>query len=202
MPAEVLVMCPACGRPQPAGGARCIACGAPLPDAPVPHESGPFLSVELGGGRSLVGEGGQLTYRVSPSAPAQVMELGRLRELALESRAFREALLLLAFIVPGVLAHTPAPRFLSFGMAVLGVVLAATCRVHALVLETSTGGRLRWSLGLARRGSARDEALLAAWGTLVSAVRARGVVVRDATGAVLASPEPPPGPASDDGPRA
>ncbi|MCP3101423.1 hypothetical protein LZ198_21345 [Myxococcus sp. K15C18031901] len=169
----------------------------------MPPAEGPFLSAELGGGRSLVGEGGRLSYRLSPSAPPQVVELGRLRELSLESRAFREALLLLAFVPLGVLAQAPALRFLSFGMAVLGVLLAATCRVHTLMLELSAGSLLRWSLGLARRGSERDEALLTVWRTLVAAVRARGVVVRDAAGAVLTSAEPePPRPDANDGPRA
>ncbi len=42
MPAEVLVMCPACARPQPSASA-CVHCGAALPEAPRPPGSSDAL---------------------------------------------------------------------------------------------------------------------------------------------------------------
>lgn len=196
-------MCKACGRPQPAGGAQCLACGAPLPDAPLPAPPGPvapFLAADLGGGRVLTGEGERLTYQSGTAEPPQVVELGSLRRLELHTRFFREALALGAFAILGFVARAPVLKAFAFAMAALGVVLAVLCRSHALVLETSGRGRLRWPLGLARRGSERDARLLAAWDTLAGVVRARGVPVRAAGLRVEAPPPRPPG--SGDGPRA
>ncbi|WP_338865290.1 zinc ribbon domain-containing protein [Myxococcus stipitatus] len=196
MPTEVLVMCPACGHPQPAGGARCSACGASLPEAPVPAPTGPFVSVDLGAGHSLVGENGRLTYQMPHGVPPSVVDLAQLRALTLESRPFFEALLLTAFGVLGVVASGLALKLVAFALAGLGVLLAAVCRVHALVLEVSSGASVRWSLGLARRGSERDARLLEGWRALALSLRARDVVVRDADGAAPIPPqsEPPEGP--------
>nr|BDT35882.1 zinc ribbon domain-containing protein [Myxococcus sp. MH1] len=198
MPTEVLVMCTACGRPQAAGGARCIACGAPLPEAPLPAPPpadvpppappGPFLTADLGGGRQLVGEAGRLSYRMAEGVSPRVVELVHLRALTLESRPFLEALMLCGFGALGAVTSVLVLKVVAFGLTALGVLLAAVCRVHTLVLETSTGGTTRWSLGLARRGSERDARLLQAWRTLASAVKARGVVVTDADGRPVDGP--------------
>jgi hypothetical protein len=197
-------MCKACGRPQPAGGSQCFACGATLPDAPLPAAPGPvapFLAADLGGGRTLTGEGERLTYQPGALEPARVLELGSLRRLELHTRFFREALALTAFALLGFAARAPALKAVSFGVAALGVLLAVLCRSHALVLETEAGKRLRWPLGLARRGSERDARLLAAWEALAGVVRARGVPVRVAGARHVEPPVPrPPGPG--DGPRA
>ncbi|HZI15352.1 MAG TPA: hypothetical protein VE153_33580 [Myxococcus sp.] len=196
-------MCKACGRPQPAGGTQCIACGAPLPDAPLPPASSPaapFLSADLGGGRTLTGQGERLAYQPGTNEPERVVELGNLRRLELQTRFFREALALGAFALLGFAARAPVLKAVAFGLAALGVVLAVLCRSHALVLETASG-RLRWPLGLARRGSERDARLLAAWETLAGVVRARGVPVRRA-GALLVEPPVPRPPGPGDGPRA
>lgn len=205
MPVEVLVMCGACGRPQPAGGPRCVECGAALPDAPRPAASeprAPFLAADLGGGRTLSGEGERLSYRGGTTEPPQVVDLGNLRGLELQTRFFREALALGAFAVLGFVARAPALKAVAFGVAVLGVLLAVLCRSHVLVLETSAPGRMRWPLGLARRGSARDAHLLAAWDTLAEVVRARGVPVRVAGTQRTQAPPPPRPPGPHDGPRA
>ncbi|WP_246356646.1 hypothetical protein [Pyxidicoccus fallax] len=197
-------MCGACGRPQAAGGPRCIACGAPLPDAPLPGapvSQAPFLDADLGGGRALSGEGERLSYRSSASESPQVVDLGSLRGVELRTRAFVEALALGAFALLGFVARAPALKVVAFGVAALGVLLAAVCRSHVLVLETSPTGRVRWPLGLARRGSERDARLLAAWETLAGVVRARGVPVRAVgSGREVQPPPQPPGP--HDGPRA
>ncbi len=197
-------MCGACGRPQPAGSPHCIACGAPLPEAPrptTPRAGTPFLAADLGGGRSLSGEGERLSYRAGPTGEPQVVELGSLRGLELETHFFREALLLAGFALLGFVAHAPALKVVAFGVAALGVLLAVVCRSHVLVLETSAPGRVRWPLGLARRGSERDARLLSAWDTLAGVVRARGVPVRVA-GSPSEPPPPLPPPGTHDGPRA
>lgn len=198
-------MCGACGRPQPAGGPRCIACGAPLPDAPLPpaapRAGASFLDADLGGGRFLSGEGERLSYRAAPGQSPQEVDLGSLRGVELRTHFFREALILVAFAVPGFVAHAPALKVLCFAVAALGVLLAVVCRSHVLVLETSAPGRVRWPLGLARRGSERDVRLLAAWEVLADVVRARGVPVR-VTGSRQAQPPPPKPPGPHDGPRA
>lgn len=196
-------MCDACGRPQPAGGPHCIACGAPLPEAPLPsapRAGPPFLAADLGGGRTLSGEGERLSYRAGPKGEPQVVDLGSLRGLELETRLFREALVLGAFALLGFVARAPALKVVAFGVAALGVLLAVLCRSHVLVLETSAPGRVRWPLGLARRGSERDARLLSAWNTLARVVRARGVPVRVAGSRTELPPPRPPGPR--DGPRA
>ncbi|WP_342374741.1 hypothetical protein NVS55_25805 [Myxococcus stipitatus] len=161
-----------------------------------PAPSGPFVSVDLGAGHSLEGDHGRLTYRIAPGISPSVVELAQLRALTLESRPFFEALLLTAFGVLGVVASSLALKVVAFGLAGVGVLLAAVCRVHALVLEVASGASVRWSLGLARRGSERDAKLLAAWRSLAQALRARDVVVRDADGAapLPLSSEPPEGP--------
>jgi hypothetical protein len=119
----------------------------------------------------------------------------------LRTHFFREALILVAFAVPGFLAHATALKVLCFAVAALGVLLAAVCRSHVLVLETSSPGRVRWPLGLARRGSERDVRLMAAWDTLAGVVRARGVPVR-VVGSRPAQAPPPSAPGPHDGPRA
>lgn len=164
-----------------------------MPPAP---PSGPFVSVDLGAGHSLVGEHGRLTYRIAPGLPPSVVELAQLRALTLESRPFFEALLLTAFGVLGVVDSTLALKVVAFALAGLGVLLAVVCQVRALVLEMDSSASVRWSLGLARRGSERDAKLLGAWRALAQALRARNVVVRDADGAASLPPpsEPPDGP--------
>ncbi|WP_239988970.1 hypothetical protein [Corallococcus macrosporus] len=164
---------------------------APLPGGPAPGE--PFFVADLGGGRMLSGHGTRLFYQPHPSVMVPPVELDSLREARLESRFFREALALAAFALLGLLAQPPALKVLGFGMAALGVLLAATCRSHGLVLVPRRGPEVRWALGLARRGSSRDTRLLATWASLAEALRVRGVAV---------TRETPPPRDSDGGPSA
>ncbi|WP_426753204.1 hypothetical protein [Myxococcus sp. Y35] len=200
MPAEVLVMCSACGRPQSAGRPRCIACEALLPEAPLPGGPAPgqpFFAADLGGGRMLSGEGTRLFYQPHPSVMVPPVELDSLREVRLESRFFREALALTAFALLGFVAAALALKLFAFGMAALGVLLALTCRSHVLILEPRQGKAVHWPLGLARRGSPRDTRLLAAWGALAEALRIRGVAAPGAEGNGPSAPD-----AWGDGPHA
>ncbi|WP_284667771.1 hypothetical protein [Myxococcus sp. SDU36] len=166
---------------------------APLPGGPAPGE--PFFVANLGGGRTLSGQGTRLSYQPHPSVMVPPVELDSLREARLESRYFREALALTVFALLGLWAQPVALKVLGLGMAALGVLLALTCRSHGLVLVPRQGPTVRWPLGLARRGSSRDTRLLAAWTSLAEALRVRGV-------AVDGEPPPPPPPMRDGGPLA
>src|SRR5437868_5279893 len=93
MPAQVLVMCPECGRPQPGGSEACIACGARLPPALPPSGRdqvldafSPFLEADLGRGRVLTLSKRRLEWRSGYEGDAQVFELSELKSLELSRR--------------------------------------------------------------------------------------------------------------------
>lgn len=165
MPTEVLVMCEGCGRPQPARPGPCVACGAALPEAPLPAPAAPkppFLDLDLGGGRTLSGAEGRLTYRAETSAPPVVVELRNLQDAPLRHRPLFEALVpAVALAAPCAVVHALRPLAAVF--LFLGVVAAACWRRYALELQPVGGVPLRWSLGGVRRGSSREASLLAAW---------------------------------------
>jgi hypothetical protein len=175
-------MCSRCGRPQKAGAGRCVACGAELPEAPLPAGSGgsaaaPFLSAELAGGRVLVGEGNRLSYRPGGAATPFLLELPGLRRVSLVHRPRYEALALTA-VALGVLPWVPAGvKGLLVLVALVGVGLAFSGRRYTLVLESSGEGETRWDLGAVQRGSPMEQRVRAAWSTLSDVVRARGVQV-------------------------
>ncbi len=177
-------MCTRCGRPQKAEAGRCAACGAPLPEAPLPRGSGsavePFLSAELAGGRVLIGEGNRLSFRPGASATPFLLELTGLRRLSLEHRPRYETLALTAGVLV-VLPFVPqvAVRVLLGLLALAGVVLALSGRRYTLVLESSGSVQTRWDLGAVRRGSSMEQRVRAAWLTLSDEVRARGVEVHE-----------------------
>ncbi|WNG35903.1 hypothetical protein F0U61_21175 [Archangium violaceum] len=184
MPTEVLVMCSRCGRPQRAGAGRCAACGAVLPDAPLPLRTGspvagPFLSAELAGGRVLVGEGNRLSFRPGASATPFLFELPGLRRLSLVHRPRYEALALTVGAL-GVLPFVQvAPARVLLGLlALVGVVLALLVRRYTLVLDSGQG-ETRWDLGPVLRGSPMELRVRTAWRTLTDVVRARGIEVRE-----------------------
>lgn len=165
MPTEVLVMCEGCGRPQPARPGHCVACGAVLPEAPLPAPSAPkppFLDLDLGGGRTLSGGEGRLTYRAETSAPPVVVELRNVQEAPLRHRPLFEALVP-AVALAALCAAVPSLRALAAGFLFLGVVATAAWRRYALELKLSASPSLRWPLGSMRRGSRQEESLLAGW---------------------------------------
>ncbi len=177
-------MCSRCGRPQRAGAGRCAACGAELPEAPLPppvgSSPGPYLSAELAGGRVLVGEGNRLSFRPGAAATPFLLELPGLRRLSLVHRPRYEALLLTA-VALGLLPFVPlmVARGVLGLVALAGVALALSGRRYTLVLESSGQVETRWDLGAVQRGSLLEQRLRAAWSTLSGVVRARGVEVRE-----------------------
>jgi hypothetical protein len=177
-------MCTRCGRPQRAGVGRCAACGAELPEAPLPSavgaRGGPFLSAELAGGRVLVGEGNRLSFRPGASATPFLLELPNLRRLSLVHRPRYEALLL-TLVALGVLPFVPlvAVRVFLGLVALGGVALVFSGRRYMLALESVGGVATRWDLGAVQRGSSMEQRLWSAWSTLADVVRSRGVEVRE-----------------------
>jgi hypothetical protein len=194
VPTEVLVMCKRCGRPQQAGAGHCTACGAELPEAPLPLSADatsqrPFFSAELGGGRVLTGEGNRLSFRPGASATPFLLELPTLRRLELVHRPRYEALALTV----GALVVLPfvslgAVRVLLGLVALVGVALALSGRRYTLSLVSSSGVRTRWELGTVRRGSQAEQRVRSAWLTLASVVRSRGVEVKSGSSSDGASP--------------
>ncbi len=184
MPTEVLVMCTRCGRPQQAGAGRCVACGAELPEAPLPPTAGPstspFLAVEFGGGRVLTGEGNRLAFRPGASATPFLLELSTLRRLSLVRELRPEAIVLVAgALVALVLAPWEAVRVVLGLLVLVGVAFVVGWRRYRLLLESVSGVETRWALGTVRRGSSEDQRLRAAWALLAEAMRARGVEVSE-----------------------
>lgn len=169
-------MCKACGRPQQAASRNCLACGAVLPEAPLPAPSAPkppLLDVDLGGGRRLSGSEGRLTFLADPVAPPVVVELGNLQDVALRHRPFYEALGL-AVVVAVASLFVPALRPLAIlPVPLVAIALAAAWRRHTLVLTVVGGPPVRWVLGLARRGSAREARLQGAFLRLTEVLHSR-----------------------------
>lgn len=184
MPTEVLVMCTGCGRPQPARSGPCVACGALLPDAPRPAASAPevpFLSLEWGG-RGLRGEDRRLTYRADAATPPVIVELGNLRDVALGRRLFVEALAVVPLAV--VLAIlVPSLRPVTMGLGGLALLVALLWRRYFLVVRGLNGEHMRWPLGTARVGSGKARHIDEAWTAAAPVLAARGVAVREGTGA-------------------
>lgn len=181
MPTEVLVMCTGCGRPQAAGQALCVACGAPLPDAPMPAKSSPeapFLLLDLGGGRMVAGVDQRLSYRADATVQPTTVELGTLQTVGLGRRLFLEALA----IIPLALVLTlllPVVRPVASALSGLALLVTLLWRHHFLVVKRHDGESVRWPLGTALIGSERARRIHTAWSSASQALAARGVTVKD-----------------------
>jgi hypothetical protein len=178
-------MCTRCGRPQRAGAGRCAACGAELPEAPLPPRSPPatperfFFSAQLAGGRVITGEGNRLSFRPGASATPFLLELPGLKCLELVHRPRYEALALtLGALVALPFVSLGAGRVLLGLVALAGVALTLLVRRYTLALESSGGVETRWELGSPWRGSQAERHIRSAWSALALMMAARGVDVR------------------------
>ncbi len=177
-------MCTGCGRPQPARKGLCVACGAVLPDAPLPAPQAPeapFLLLEWRGGRMVTGAERRLTYRADVSAPALTVDLSNLQTVTLGRRLFLEALAILP-LASVVALLLPEVRPVAAALSGLALLTAALWRRYILLLRRGDGGHLRWPLGTARIGSERARSIDAAWSSAAVTLASRGVSVRDAPG--------------------
>jgi hypothetical protein len=176
-------MCTGCGRPQTARSGPCVACGAPLPDAPRPANPAPevpFLALEWGG-RMLRGEARRLTYRADAATAPVIVELGNLRDVTLGRRLFVEALAVVPLaLVLGVLV--PSLRPVALGLSGLAVLVALLWRRYFLVLRWLDGASSRWPLGTARLGSGKARRIDGAWTSATPVLASRGVSVHEGTG--------------------
>jgi hypothetical protein len=118
--------------------------------------------VDLGGGRSLSGADGRLTFRAETSAPPIIVELRNLQDAPLRHRPLFEALVP-AVLLAALCVAVPLLRPLAGVWLLLGVVAVVGWRRYALELKVAVGGPLRWPLGSMRRGSRREASLVAAW---------------------------------------
>jgi hypothetical protein len=102
MPAQVLRVCSACGRPQFPSGAACVVCGAALPEVlePAPKSARdqllgqyePFLEADFGRGHVFLLSPKQLEWRVS-GARRLAADLAQVATVQLRTRPVWEALL-------------------------------------------------------------------------------------------------------------
>jgi hypothetical protein len=189
VPAEVLVMCNSCGRPQTAARRRCAFCNAELPEAPLPPLApaspppprAPPVAVDLGNGRALSADDVKLSFQGRPGGGAPLdVPWARVRRLEWRTRPYLEALGLLAFTALGFWAPTQPVRIMAFAAGIVGLMLTVLYRHHGLTVELEDGTRMQWPLGMALGRSTREARLTAARTALAEAARARGVTVSGA----------------------
>lgn len=174
MPPKVLVMCAECGRPQFATQATCVACGAALPDTPVPKEElasardrllqsyEPYLEGSLGRGRRLLLSDKRLEWHGGGGQSA-VLELSELKRVRVDARPVFESLLFAAGLAAAALV-TPwlALRLVLGGLSGLAVVACFAQRRYDLVLE-SAGARRRFLLGIGTRRAPISQRIESIW---------------------------------------
>jgi hypothetical protein len=195
MPADVLVMCTQCGRPQFAGEGLCIACGAKLPQTPVTKaELGqaqtarerlldaydPFLEVNLGSGRRLLLSQRRLEWH--PALPKEPV-LVDLKELELVRLRFRPVWESLPFAVAGVaFAILASLTFARVGGLFLALVATVACFLQKrcfLELVRKDGAEASLVLGMGRSGSSMRTRVESIWGSLRPALERLGVKVEE-----------------------
>lgn len=188
MTVEVLVMCSACGRPQPPR-ATCIHCGKALPDAPAApagaaREPEPIsaaaeidrVELEIGGGRRVVIGPDALELR-GLDAPSR-FAFASVHWVRLEERR-------LWVLVPAVLVLSFAVGFVgSWALrSVLLVLLAvsawlfARTRRFVVHIERSDGAPARLELGGGGRVALESAGARRAFVELADELKRRGVQV-------------------------
>jgi hypothetical protein len=156
----MLVMCEACGRPQFATQATCIACGATLPET---KASGPqvrsardqliagyepFLEADFGRGRLLLLSEKQLEWRDGARRPL-LADLAQIEAVTLRKRRVWETLLPAGLI--SLAAIWPARGWAQVALAAfagLWVIAGVLQRRCALVVRMKDGRRASIPLGV------------------------------------------------------
>ena len=184
MPAEVLVMCSRCGRPQPAGK-RCVACGVELPEVVVApgganttrNQAQTSFEAELGHGRRLSLSGRRLEWR-EKEHPRLTYQAHQLESVTLRARPVYEAL---AFLLPMLMTVVLGQwlRVLGLGLGLAALWACFTQRRYSLRLRTKQGGTADLMLGVGRPGSPLGVRLLGVWQALAPELRALGIQAED-----------------------
>lgn len=189
MPAEVLVMCSECGRPQYATQESCVACGAKLPPAPQPRSPPtgrdaileafqPFLEANLGRGQLLSLSKKRLEWRPGAESKPILFELAALASVQLAQRPVYETLifaipaLALAFLVGSTVIRVALAAFF-----VLCVVACLTQRRYELRLRNQHGEHARLYLGTSRPRAGQGARIESVWDALSQELRDLGVSV-------------------------
>ncbi|HEY8211873.1 MAG TPA: hypothetical protein VIG99_30535 [Myxococcaceae bacterium] len=195
MPAEILVMCEACGRPQFPRKGGCVQCGAPLPDHPTglkrpatPKEKlfdafEPFLEGDLGPAGKVLLSQRRLEWKPAAGSREEPKAFGLvdLDRVELQRRPAWEALIFAA--IPGVaaaLVSSAAARWVLLGLAAFAVLASVTQRRYALFVKTRSGkDSLGVLLAAGTSGSPAVQRVLSVWESLSTELKALGVKVVD-----------------------
>jgi hypothetical protein len=185
MPAQVLVMCAECSRPQFATQKTCVSCGAVLPDAPMPREElksvrdriieaqTPFLEATLGRGQRLCLSEKQLEWHGAPSKA--YFALPDLKGAKLQARPVWETLI---FGSVALIALVVAPWLwlrLAFAGLVVVAVLACFIQRRFFLLLATEKGTAALPLGIGARNAPISQRIQSIWGSLRDELERRGV---------------------------
>ncbi|MBI3184916.1 MAG: hypothetical protein HYZ28_22480 [Myxococcales bacterium] len=186
MPAQILVMCKQCHRPQFTAGRTCVSCGAVLPEVPASGEEvkgarerlieadQPLLEATLGRGRRILISDRQLLWHPGFGEPVRI-ELSKLKEVRLERRPAYEALIF--FFLFGLGAALTPWLWLRLLFGVLAGVSLLACfaqRRYALVMEAE-GLRLTPMLGIGTLGSPIARRIHSVWASVRDELERRSV---------------------------
>jgi hypothetical protein len=182
MPAEILVMCEACGRPQFPRKGGCVQCGAPLPDHPTglkrpatPKEKlfdafEPFLEGDFGRAGTMLLSQRRLEWKppAGSSEEPKAFGLVDLERVELQRRPAWEAL---------IFAAIPAAAFASSlvlrgapGLAAFAVLASAQRRaVREDAGREAVAGAVA---GVGTSGSQAVQRVLSVWESLSTELKA------------------------------
>lgn len=195
MPAEVLVMCEACGRPQFPRKAGCVQCGAPLPQNPTglkrpstPKEKlfdafEPFLEGDLGRAGILLLSQKRLEWQPPAGSREEkrTYSLVDIDRVELEKRPAWEALFFA--VVPAAIAaflSNPIARWVLFGLGGFALLACLTQRRYALFVRTRGGKEpLGLLLAVGTSGSPSVVRAMSVWESLSTELKSLGVKVSE-----------------------
>jgi hypothetical protein len=183
MPAEILIMCPRCGRPQRSQGNRCVHCLAALsPVAEQPtgsqNESAnePFLEADLGLGRRVLLSANSLEFSSPSGASPLSVELPMLESVTLVQRPVWESLYIGALASLAFAVRAPWLVHALFGaVAVLALAACALQKRYGVRLRTKDGRKATLFLGIGPRRSPVAQRIQSVWDSLAPALASLGV---------------------------
>jgi len=195
MPAEILVMCQSCGRPQFPRKAGCLQCGARLPEQPTgvkrpatPKEQlfdalEPFLEGDFGRAGTVLLSQRRLEWKPPPgsSEAKRAFALVDVDAVELQRRPAWEALVFAALpLLISLLLSSPGVRYALWGLAGFALLACLTQRRYALFVRTRDR-KQPWGLLVAvgTGGSAAVVRALSVWETLSAELRSLGVKVAE-----------------------
>ena len=176
MPAELLVMCGSCGRPQRHPGAQeiaCPSCGAALPAPvavapPTPRDHlinayQPHLEADLGGGKGILLSERRLELHGDGPKPT-VVELSKLASARLGSRPVWETWI---FVVPLAFGAAFAPwLWLQIPLGAAAALFLAACFVQrrfAMTMRSKEGKDAVFVFGYASPWSPQAKRFRSVW---------------------------------------